>query len=93
MKFSKAVCQSCASPILRDYDKGTEKGGGQSEAYCRRCYQAGFFTDIKVTAVEMHDRVLAKMTEMKFPRYLAKLMAQNVYVLKRWKTEKSLAVV
>ena len=91
MKFTKAVCQSCASPILRDYDKGTEKGGGHSEAYCRRCYQVGSFTDLKMTAQGMHDRVRAKMIEMKFPRYLAKLMAQNVYTLKRWESAKDYA--
>jgi hypothetical protein len=93
MKFSKTVCQSCASPILRDYDKGTERGGEHSEAYCRRCYQVGSFTDIKMTAEEMHDRVREKMIEMKFPHYLAELMAQNVYALKRWEAEKPLAVV
>ncbi len=89
MKFAKAVCQSCASPILRDYDKGTERGGGHSEAYCRRCYQVGSFTDIKMTAEGMHDRVKAKMIEMKFPRHLAALMAENVYTLKRWEAAKT----
>ena len=88
MKISKVVCQSCAVPILREYDKGIENTGGYSEAYCRRCYQSGTFTDPEMTVDEMHHHVRVKMIEMKFPRFLVLLLADKVYSLKRWKDAK-----
>ena len=84
MKFNKSICQSCASPILKEQDKGTERQGGTSETYCRRCYQLGSFTDPKMTVEKMYEVVRVKMIDMKFPRFLAKLMANQVYTLKRW---------
>lgn len=84
MKFQKSVCQSCASPILHDYDRGGEENGTPSESYCRRCFQFGAFTDPKMTAEEMHATVKSKMMYLKFPRFLANLMADRVYSLKRW---------
>ncbi len=88
MIFQKTVCQSCASPIRKDSDKGGERNGGFSELYCRRCYQSGHFTDPKMTLGEMHDRVQSKMMEMKFPRYLADELANRVQNLKRWELVK-----
>jgi len=84
MKFPKTVCQSCASPILQEYDRGKEKDGIPSASYCRRCFQFGTFTDPQMTAEKMHASVKAKMIGMKFPRSLAVLMADRVYSLKRW---------
>jgi hypothetical protein len=84
MKFSKTVCQSCAAPIQKEYEKGIEKNGGYSETYCRRCYQLGVFTEPKMTAEMMREKVRVKMVEMQFPRFLAVLLANRVYTLKRW---------
>ena len=84
MKFPKTVCQSCASPILQEYDRGKEKNGTSSASYCRRCFQFGVFTDPEMTVERMHETVKAKMIGMKFPRFLALLMADQVYSLKRW---------
>jgi hypothetical protein len=88
MKFSKLVCQSCASPIQKEYEKGIERNGGYSEIYCRRCYQLGAFTDPKMTVETMREKVRVKMVEMQFPRFLAVLLANKVYTLKRWATLK-----
>lgn len=87
MKFSKLICQSCATPIRKDFEKGTERNGGFSETFCRRCYQSGIFTDPKMTMEMMHENVRVKMIEMQFPRFLAVLLANKVYALKRWETE------
>jgi hypothetical protein len=87
MKFSKLICQSCATPIRKDMEKGTERKGGFSEIFCRRCYQSGVFTDPKMTMEMMHESVRLKMIEMQFPRFLAVLLANKVYALKRWETE------
>lgn len=84
MKPRKSVCQSCASPISRDQDKGTEKDGSHTELYCRRCFAWGVFTEPRMTAEEMHEIVRARMIGLKFPRFLAKLSANGVYDLKRW---------
>ena len=86
MKFPKTVCQSCSSPILQEHDRGKEKDGIPSATYCRRCFQFGAFTDPQMTAEKMHATVKAKMLEMKFPRFLAVLMADRVYSLKRWES-------
>ena len=88
MKFSKAVCQSCGSPILKDNDKGTELTGNTSSMFCRRCYMMGSFTDTKMTAADMSEIVRKKMIDMKFPRFLAALLANRVYTLKRWEVAK-----
>lgn len=84
MKPKKAVCQSCASPILRDLDQGSEKDGTPSEYYCRRCFAWGKFTDPKMTVEEMHEIVRTRMIGLNFPRFLAKLSANSVYTLRRW---------
>jgi hypothetical protein len=88
---SKAVCQSCCAPILKEFDKGRESDGRTTDVYCRRCYQSGFFTEPKMTVEEMRETVRARMVELKFPRYLSALLADQVYSLKRWETVKVLA--
>ena len=89
LKFSKTVCQSCASPILKESDQGTELGGFSTNVYCRRCYRLGAFTEPQMTVGEMKENIRRKMVEMRFPRYLAVLMADRVYTLKRWEVAKA----
>lgn len=84
MKAKKTICQSCASPILRDFDNGTEKDGSPSELYCRRCFAWGDFTEPRMTATQMHEIVRTRMIGLKFPRFLARMSANGVYDLKRW---------
>jgi len=81
---SKTVCQSCGSPLRKDSDKGRERNGVITETYCRRCYQLGGFTDSEMTAEKMREIIRVKMTELRFPRFLADKLADNVYSLKRW---------
>jgi hypothetical protein len=88
MKTFKDICQSCASPILKEFDKGRELNGDFSETYCRRCYQSGVFTDPEMTIEKMHEVIRVKMIGLKFPRFLAKLLANQVYTLKRWEAIK-----
>jgi predicted amidophosphoribosyltransferase len=87
--LTKTVCQSCGAPLSKDSEKGKEIGGGISEHYCRRCYQMGSFTEPQMTADKMHEVVRLKMLELKFPRFLAVLLANNIYNLQRWKTAKN----
>lgn len=89
MKSVKPVCQSCASPVLRANEKGTESHGGLSEIYCKQCYRLGAFTDPQMTVEKMCEDLRLRMIVMKFPRFLAKLMANKVYTLKRWEANKN----
>lgn len=84
MKYPKTICQSCATPLLIDYDHGSESDGSPSGLYCRRCYRLGAFTEPKMTAEQMHEIVRVRMVELRFPRFLAKLSANGVYDLQRW---------
>lgn len=81
---SQSICQSCAIPLLIDYDHGTEIDGSPSGLYCRRCFRLGAFTEPKMTAEQMYEIVRVRMVELRFPRFLAKLSASSVYDLKRW---------
>jgi hypothetical protein len=80
----KTICQSCASPLLLNYDHGTEKDSSPSDLYCRRCYQMGSFTEPNMTVEKMHEIIRVKMIGLRFPRFLAKLSANGVFELKRW---------
>ena len=37
-------CQSCAMPMMKDEDYGTNQDGSKNEEYCTYCYQSGAFT-------------------------------------------------
>ena len=89
MKLFKDICQSCSSPILKEANKGTENNGDLSKLYCNRCYQWGVFSDPKMTVEQMGEIVRQKMLKLKFPKYLAKLLANRVYILKRWEVVKA----
>lgn len=81
---TKTVCQSCGTPLRKDAEKGRERNGVISESYCRRCYQLGFFTDPQMTVEKMHETVRVKMIDLRFPRFLALELANQIYSLKRW---------
>lgn len=79
-------CQSCGMPLKRD-DKGggTHLDGSKSDRFCSHCFQNGAYTLPNLTAAEMQARVQDKITEMGFPRFLARLMARSVPKLERWR--------
>lgn len=78
-------CQSCGMPLSKD-----EKGGGtnidgtKSSEYCSRCYQNGQFTEPNITLDQMKDKVLGKMADMHFPKFMANYFVKNMHKLKRW---------
>lgn len=43
------MCQSCAMPMARPEDFGTEADGSASKDYCTHCYQNGEFTNPDAT--------------------------------------------
>lgn len=79
-------CQSCGMPLKKDgKEAGTEANGKNSMMYCSHCYENGEFTLPNLTVDEMKDRVMDKMAEMKFPKFLARMFTRNIHKLQRWK--------
>ena len=66
---------------------GTEVNGERSIMYCSHCYEDGKFTLSNITVDDMKERVINKMIEMKFPKFMAKIFTRNIHKLERWKTE------
>jgi hypothetical protein len=86
MKNNYKNCQSCGMPLNKDEKGGgTELNGKISAMYCSHCYENGRFTLPDITALEMRERVIDKMIEMKLPKFLARLFTSNIYKLERWK--------
>lgn len=82
----KKMCQSCMMPMNEDPEGGgTDFDGEKSLKYCSYCYQNGRFTQPHITAEQMRSFVVEKMVEMKFPRFVAKLLTLNFNKLERWK--------
>ena len=79
---STQACQSCAMPLEKVGDFGTEAGGASSSEYCTHCYQGGSFTQPDITMDQMVD-VVAGFMEM--PEEQAKPAARAMLGgLKRW---------
>lgn len=79
-------CQSCGMPLNKDEKGGgTEANGEKSSTYCSHCYADGKFTLPDITLDGMKERVINKMVEMKFPKFLAKIFTRNIHGLERWK--------
>ncbi|HOW04057.1 zinc ribbon domain-containing protein [Methanospirillum hungatei] len=80
------VCQSCAMPLVKDEDCGTEKDGSRSSIYCTYCYQNGEFTDPDAT-VEGIAELLCRMISQMYgiPMDKARMfMTGQIQTLKRW---------
>ncbi len=84
------ICQSCAMPLVKDADFGTDKAGGKSSDYCSYCYKNGSFTqDMDMEAMIEHCTqfldVFNKHAQIKLTREQAvEQMRQHFPRLKRW---------
>lgn len=90
MDFSQMkFCQSCAMPLTKPEDHGTEADGKHSEDYCQYCYQKGAFTS-SMTMEEMIDfcvpHMVAGHPEMT-PEQAKAQMEQVFPMLLRWKKQ------
>jgi hypothetical protein len=79
-------CQSCAMPLAKPEDFGTEASGVRSNDYCAYCYKDGAFVTPNMTMEQMRDFCVDKMVELGvMPRDQATtLMRQTMPKLKRW---------
>ena len=78
------VCQSCAMPLAKAEDFGTEAGGARAEEYCTHCYQRGSFTAPDMTMAQMADVVAGFMEDMPKAQATEAALA-NLSGLGRWR--------
>lgn len=81
-------CQSCAMPLTKPEDFGTDRAGYRVNDFCRHCFADGAFTDPDVSMGAMLDRCVTVMAEQKImpaPQARA-LLADVLPRLKRWRT-------
>ncbi|MEI8202988.1 MAG: zinc ribbon domain-containing protein [Bacteroidota bacterium] len=85
MEKKNKLCQSCMMPLSKDPQQGgTNKDGSVSTTYCSYCYQNGEFTR-EMTAKEMRSFVIGKLVEMKYSKFMAKLMTMGMSRMERWR--------
>lgn len=72
-------CQSCGMPLSKD------TGNSGNPDYCSKCYSNGKFTEPNITLEQMQAKVMQKMKEMHFPKFMATWFTKDMPNLKRWK--------
>ena len=81
-----AFCQSCAMPLRKAKDFGTEASGARNDDYCAYCYKDGAFISPNMSMEQMRDFCIDKMVERGvMPReQAAGLLYEVMPKLKRW---------
>ncbi len=75
-------------PFTKDpRGSGSNGDGSQSTMYCSYCYEMGSFKQPDFSAAEMQTFVKAKMKEMGFPSFLARMFTRGIPRLERWKNQ------
>lgn len=77
-------CQSCAMPLKKEEDRGTELLFSRSHKYCINCYQEGEFTQKDLSLEDMKRLVKEKCEELGVPRMMSGLFVRNLHKLERW---------
>jgi hypothetical protein len=78
-------CQSCAMPMQKPEDFGTNANGSQNQDYCRYCYQNGQFTTPDITMEQMIEKCAGIMKQMNIPQAQIEQTKTFIPMLKRWK--------
>jgi len=79
-----AFCQSCAMPMEKPEDFGTNAGGKQNKEHCRYCYQNGKFAEPDITIEQMMEKVSGIMKQMHMPDAQIEQVKMFIPMLKRW---------
>jgi hypothetical protein len=80
-------CQSCAMPMNKPEDFGTNADGNRNTEYCHYCYQDGRFVNPNATVQEMIDISTGAMRKMNLPETLIEQTKQYIPMLKRWRAK------
>ena len=81
-------CQSCAMPLKKDGDFGTNSDKSRSRDYCCYCYRFGKFTDSNMTMDEMIEKAEMALEKMKIAHEEIVKVKKLIPTLKRWKNKK-----
>ncbi|MBE0431927.1 zinc ribbon domain-containing protein [candidate division WOR-3 bacterium] len=79
------LCQSCAMPLERVEDFGTDADGHRSSEYCQYCFQSGKFTEPEITMKQMIDKCSCIMKQMHIRAAQIRATRELIPTLKRWK--------
>lgn len=84
-------CQSCAMPIKRDENKGTEKDQTLSFKYCQFCYKDGAFIEPNITLKEMQEKCseFFKIEHPVMAVLFGRAYIASIAKLERWVPENS----
>ena len=80
-------CQSCAMPLGKPEDFGTDEAGYRVNDYCRHCFAGGAFTDPAISMDDMLEQCVRVMDQQRImPEPKARdLMTDALPRLKRWR--------
>lgn len=84
-------CQSCAMPIKKDENKGTESNKTLSKKYCQFCYKDGIFIEPSISLTEMQEKCAEffKIEHPIFALLFVKKYVASIANLERWKQNNS----
>ncbi|MBU1027180.1 MAG: zinc ribbon domain-containing protein [Candidatus Margulisbacteria bacterium] len=87
MNVQALICQSCAMPMQKEEDFGTNADNSKNKEYCHFCFKDGQFTDPDLTMEKQIEKMAGMAAKMNIAEDKARAMAQNILPnLKRWKT-------
>ncbi|MDP6422548.1 MAG: hypothetical protein FI707_11540 [SAR202 cluster bacterium] len=80
------VCQSCAMPMTKTEEHGTQADGSVHDEYCTYCYQKGAFVTPDQTMESMADFISSMIPAEAIPEGsdAAATARQTLAGLKRW---------
>ncbi|MBI2411244.1 MAG: zinc ribbon domain-containing protein [Candidatus Kerfeldbacteria bacterium] len=82
----KDICQSCAMPMEKFADYGTNQDESQNYEFCTHCYQKGAFTQPNISMEQMINGCIGIMVQYGMSEEEAKAQIEPVIpTLKRWK--------
>jgi len=86
LERSTPICQSCAMPLVRAEDHGTDAAGRPAAKFCRFCFVGGAFVDPAATADTMIERCVRVLAGRGMLERDARiLMAGTIPALERWR--------
>jgi hypothetical protein len=83
----KIICQSCAMPMKKEEDHGTNRDGSYNDDYCKFCFSKGKFTDEGITLNKKIEKLVSiGVSQLGMKEEQARMMAETQLPnLKRWK--------
>ena len=80
------ICQSCAMPLEREEDFGSNADESKNEEYCSFCFKEGAFTDPDISLDDFISKVEQIMKGMQMLDDVIIQTKAMIPTLKRWKS-------